>query len=828
MALNFPLNPISGQTYSNNGRDWVFNGAAWDSVNTQSLGPQGVQGTQGSTGIQGVQGFTGVQGYTGLQGSTGPQGFTGNQGQTGPQGSTGLQGNIGPQGFTGNQGVTGPQGFTGLQGNIGPQGTAGRSNQFYNYLANTSSTVDSYVEDSYTEDGYTAPTAYIIWNNPTQISATALSVSHIDELGDDIDIFLELISAGDKIIIQDRNNSDSYQQWLVNGPLNTTPTTYVDIPVSLVTATGLGYTNFPNGREVILVVSSIGATGPQGPQGFTGNQGVTGPQGLTGIQGSTGPQGNTGVQGFTGPQGYTGIQGSTGPQGFTGVQGNTGPQGFTGNQGETGPQGFTGNQGTTGPQGHTGVQGFTGLQGSTGPQGFTGNQGFTGPQGYTGIQGSTGFQGETGPQGFTGLQGETGPQGFTGNQGETGPTGNQGFTGPQGSTGLQGFTGPQGPASNPNVSLTFSSVITIGVTHNSGQYPFVQTFDESGNVFIPKYLIHTSTSSFQITFATTSSGVIIYGGGAGPQGPIGEPGVPGDPGGPVGPTGLQGNTGPQGPAVQPNISITFSSSDLITITHNSGSYPFVQIFDDTGNVFVPDSIVHSTTASFELVFGTYTSGTIIYGGGAGPQGPVGDPGPPGGPPGPTGIQGTTGPQGYQGFTGPQGFTGNQGVSGPQGNTGAQGNTGPQGFTGNQGVSGPQGNTGSQGNTGPQGSTGPSGITIGSFGLTIDGGSSVITTGSKGYVSMPYGGSITGWDILGNDSGSISIDLKKSTYTGFPTTTSVTSTNYISLSSQQKNTSSTLSGWLSVTFSSTEIYEFYVNSASIVTRVNVVIRTNKTS
>ena len=43
MALNFPLNPISGQTYSNNGKDWVFNGAAWDSVNTQSLGPQGFQ-----------------------------------------------------------------------------------------------------------------------------------------------------------------------------------------------------------------------------------------------------------------------------------------------------------------------------------------------------------------------------------------------------------------------------------------------------------------------------------------------------------------------------------------------------------------------------------------------------------------------------------------------------------------------------------------------------------------------------------------------------------------------------------------------------------------
>jgi len=113
------------------------------------------------------------------------------------------------------------------------------------------------------------------------------------------------------LIIQDRNNSDSYQQWSVSGSLNTTPSTYVEIPVSLVTATGLGYTNFPNGSEVILVISSIGGTGPQGP---TGSQGVTGPQGNTGVQGETGPQGNTGPQGLTGNQGETGPQGKTGPQ----------------------------------------------------------------------------------------------------------------------------------------------------------------------------------------------------------------------------------------------------------------------------------------------------------------------------------------------------------------------------------------------------------------------------------------------------------------------------------------------------------------------------------
>ena len=92
--------------------------------------------------------------------------------------------------------------------------------------------------------------------------------------------------------------------------------------------------------------------------------------------------------------------------------------------------------------------------------------------------------------------------------------------------------------------------------------------------------------------------------------------------------------------------------------------------------------------------------------------------------------------------------------------------------------------------------------------------------------MPYGGTITGWDILSTISGSIQIDLKKANYSSFPTTTSITSTNYISISSGYKNTNSTLTGW-GLTFSQGDVYEFNVISASTLTKVNVVVRTNKT-
>ncbi len=380
--------------------------------------------------------------------------------------------------------------------------------------------------------------------------------------------------------------------------------------------------------------------GPTGSQGSTGPQGNSGPQGDMGFNGEPGPQGHTGLQGYTGPQG---LQGETGPQGFqgtqgimgnTGSQGDTGPQGYigpqgligmTGTVGSTGPQGF---QGVTGPQGSgggsTGSQGSTGQQGSTGPQGF---QGVTGPQGSgggsTGSQGSTGPQGTTGNQGVTGPQGRTGPQGFTGAQGTTGNqgvTGPQGRTGPQGFTGLQGNTGPQGDSANPIINITFSSATSITITHSSSKYPLVQVIDSDGSLLIPQSVTHSSTSEFKVTFATASSGTIIYGGGAGPQGFTGVQGLQGFTGpqgfqGVTGPQGFQGVTGPTG--VLRNDVFT---SQVVTITHSFGYYPIVQAFDTSGSKILDSdfSLTHSSINSYIISFSNFgigfTAGTIISGG----------------------------------------------------------------------------------------------------------------------------------------------------------------------------------------------------------------------
>ena len=121
-----------------------------------------------------------------------------------------------------------------------------------------------------------------------------------------------------------------------------------------------------------------------------------------------------------------------------------------------------------------------------------------------------------------------------------------------------------------------------------------------------------------------------------------------------------------------------------------------------------------------------------------------------------------------------------------------------------------------------------GVTLGSFGITIDGSGSSITPGLKNYLSLPYNGYITGYVIIGDQSGSTSIDIWKDNYGSFPPTSgdSITGGNYPSLSSQQINQDTTLSGW-TTNFSVGDIIAFNVLSASTITKINLTINVIKT-
>lgn len=100
-----------------------------------------------------------------------------------------------------------------------------------------------------------------------------------------------------------------------------------------------------------LISVTLGVTGPQGPQGEVGPQGVAGIQGEKGEQGIAGVQGPKGEKGDKGEQGVAGLQG---PQGDKGEKGEQGVAGVQGPKGEKGEQGIQGPKGDRGPKGERG------------------------------------------------------------------------------------------------------------------------------------------------------------------------------------------------------------------------------------------------------------------------------------------------------------------------------------------------------------------------------------------------------------------------------------------------------------------------------------------
>jgi hypothetical protein len=233
----------------------------------------------------GSQGFQGWQGIDGTQGTQGLQGTQGNQGN---QGFQGFQGNQGFQGAQGNQGF---QGFQGNQGFQGVQGQAGGSTNLFKYSGNTGSNSGN------------PGAGFIIWSDVIQRNSATISISHLTKDDEDVDVILETLKISDRILVQDFNNSTNYQNFVITSTPSLIPNSHVILPVSLISATGNGYTNFDDGHELlvgVIVQGPPGPFGPQGTQGFQGFQGLQGDQGFQGLQGNQGWQG-TGAQGPTGP-----------------------------------------------------------------------------------------------------------------------------------------------------------------------------------------------------------------------------------------------------------------------------------------------------------------------------------------------------------------------------------------------------------------------------------------------------------------------------------------------------------------------------------------------
>lgn len=114
------------------------------------------------------------------------------------------------------------------------------------------------------------------------------------------------------------------------------------------------------------------------------------------------------------------------------------------------------------------------------------------------------------------------------------------------------------------------------------------------------------------------------------------------------------------------------------------------------------------------------------------------------------------------------------------------------------------------------------LPIRSITFIIDGGGAVISTGVAGDLEIPFACTINRVTMLADQSGSAVVDIKKGTYSAFPTVSSICASAKPTLSTAQKSQDSTLTGW-TTSVSAGDILQFNVDSATTVTRVTIALR-----
>ena len=275
MAIDFPNSPNTGDTHSDGGAVWKWNGYAWRRV--PDPGAKGEPGAKGDKGQKGEVGLTGSQGNKGEKGA--PSTVAGAKGQKGDIGFTGSDGATGDKGAKGEPStVAGDKGDKGDKGGTGA-GTKGEKG------AGSSVTI-----------GVSPPTS------PTPAPG---------------DMWWDSDDADLHVYYNDGNSA----QW-----------------VSVTSSAALkGQTGDKGQKGEIGATGAkgeIGEKGQKGELGATGGTGGTGPQGIKGQKGEEGAvaaKGQKGEIGSTGGTGGTGAAGDKGQKGEVGAGGATGiPSGFIG------------------------------------------------------------------------------------------------------------------------------------------------------------------------------------------------------------------------------------------------------------------------------------------------------------------------------------------------------------------------------------------------------------------------------------------------------------------------------------------------------------------
>ncbi len=104
---------------------------------------------------------------------------------------------------------------------------------------------------------------------------------------------------------------------------------------------------------------------------------------------------------------------------------------------------------------------------------------------------------------------------------------------------------------------------------------------------------------------------------------------------------------------------------------------------------------------------------------------------------------------------------------------------------------------------------------------FDGAGDVLVVGSQARATVTADCTITGWTIIADQSGSCVVDVLRSTYAGYPTTTSLTGSAKPTLTAATKATSTTLTGWTTA-LTAGDVLVFNLDSATTVKQVYIVL------
>jgi hypothetical protein len=119
------------------------------------------------------------------------------------------------------------------------------------------------------------------------------------------------------------------------------------------------------------------------------------------------------------------------------------------------------------------------------------------------------------------------------------------------------------------------------------------------------------------------------------------------------------------------------------------------------------------------------------------------------------------------------------------------------------------------------------LKTGSFGVTVDGVTGIVQVGTIGYVVMPYAGTITGWSITANVSGTISFDITSAS--GAIPTVSIITSGYPTITGTNFTTSTAVGGWSTV-FAAGDVFGFSVRASpapATIKNATLTIRTTRT-